>query len=260
MCITSPHASNTNCTSSQPGSGWPFSGLATVTFDGKQYNESPRLPAGGKRDKGKARMRDERPEEQGDSGGMQQEHHAESKKRRPPQSTGQLWENTWPAISKDMQEEKKAFKSAPMVISSNEDEGANVGHQRTWTFGDLDKGKDDLLDHIHGMQQEMDLVNSWLHTTKVMLNKCQNQVEDYWHFTQELLECMHNKDQEVAKLMDCLQRAEELLEMISGYEEDMDERDPMASIPSTVKENALALPVMYLQWDQTASSNIVQRG
>ncbi|KAF8809690.1 hypothetical protein BYT27DRAFT_7254407 [Phlegmacium glaucopus] len=71
-----------------PSRDWQLSPLM------ESSNESARLPAGGKRDKGKARMRDERPEEQGDSRGMQQERRPESKKRRPPQSTGQLRENT----------------------------------------------------------------------------------------------------------------------------------------------------------------------
>ncbi|KAF8800545.1 hypothetical protein BYT27DRAFT_7262831 [Phlegmacium glaucopus] len=131
-----------------------------------------------------------------------------------------------------------------MIISSDEDEGANIGHQRMRTFGDLDKGEDDLLDHVRHMQGEMDLVNSRLHTTEVMLDKCQDQVEDYRHFTQELLERMHGKDDEVAELMDRLRRAEEVLEMMSGYEEEVDEGEPMAGI---LEENAPALPANHIE-------------
>ncbi|KAF8811077.1 hypothetical protein BYT27DRAFT_7253207, partial [Phlegmacium glaucopus] len=253
--------------------------------------ESPRVPASEKRDKGKKRMRDERPEEEEGSRERQEAWHQEGKKRRPPRSTGQLRENTCrccdrlllnclsqaggkacvacaqvkmkcvdlgddghttdgarvqapalapaqasyrrPAVaSKPCKRTKKPVKSAPMVISSDEDETANHGKPRSRTFGDLNE--EDLLDDVCELRREMGIINGRLHESEVLLGQCNRQLDDYRQFTQELLERMHDKDDEVAELRERLQRAEDLLEFLTAENEAddqaMGEEEPVADI------------------------------
>ncbi|KAF8801014.1 hypothetical protein BYT27DRAFT_7262425 [Phlegmacium glaucopus] len=165
-------------------------------------------PAG--KDKGKGRMRteDEADNEQED------EEEPRQKRRKPPQSAAPVQSKAAPAPKIRVKKPtKKAVKSRPLVLSSDDDEAPGR------SFGQLEQDDDSDLEHIvHEVIDELQVarlqiadLTQRLETTDGLLDSLTDELDVNRNICQQIVDRLELREQQVLDLLQRVRRAEELL-------------------------------------------------